>query len=170
MTSTSLLNRYSRQMLVLGGMESQQILSNASVCVIGAGGIGSTSILYLTGAGVKKLTIVDDDIVEESNLHRQIIHDSTTIGISKAISAKQRIVALNPLIEVVCIVERVNCTNVLDIIQGHTVIIDATDNIQARYILSDACILLKIPLVSGSAIGFEGQITVLCTPHGPWYI
>lgn len=190
-----MLIRYSRQMALLGGSASQTTLSNSSVCVVGAGGIGSTVILYLVGAGVGRISVVDPDHVEESNLHRQIIHEVAAVGVSlvclceciprlahsyvfrmydigmnKAQSAVTRARALNPEVSVTAVPCTLTTENALDLLRGFDVIVDATDNYQARYVMSDACVMLGLPLVSGSAIGFEGQITVLCMPNGPWYI
>jgi adenylyltransferase/sulfurtransferase len=164
------LKRYSRQMLVSQfGTDGQNIISNSSVAVIGAGGIGSTVLLYLAGAGIGSITIVDYDDVEITNLHRQVIHDNDSCGMKKAVSAKDRIMKLNP--EVVCHNELTQLTssNALDILKPHDIVVDATDNFKSRYLISDACVMLKKPLISAAAVGLEGQISVLCVDNGPCY-
>jgi molybdopterin/thiamine biosynthesis adenylyltransferase/rhodanese-related sulfurtransferase len=147
-------------MIVPGvGMEGQVSLCNGRALVVGCGGIGSTVILYLAGAGVS-LTLCDDDVVESSNLHRQIIHDMNSINESKAISAKRHANAINPLCNITVINKRITIENVRLIVKDHDVVIDATDNYTSRYILNDACYFEKIPLLSGSAVGMEGQLSI----------
>lgn len=148
-----LVSRYSRQMLVpgLNGMPGQQSISSSSVLVVGAGGIGSTAIMYLAGAGVGRLGIADFDRVDLSNLHRQIIYRVDEVGLLKAECAKQRVSALNPTVDVIAITERVDCHNALEVIQDFDLVVDATDNFTVRYVLNDACVFLSKPLVSGAA-------------------
>lgn len=169
-TRRALVSRYSRQMLVAGmqGYEGQLALHNSSVVVVGAGGIGSSVLLYLAGAGVGKIGIVDFDVVEISNLHRQVIHDSANVGINKAVSAAQRLAAYNPTIKITPIQCRVTCENALEVLSGYDIIVDASDNFAARYTLNDAAHFLRVPLISGSAVGVEGQITVF-DGTGPCY-
>lgn len=132
-------------------MGGQRVIAASSVLVVGAGGIGCTAIMYLAGAGIGRLGIVDFDCVEVSNLHRQIIYRSDEVGQSKADCARQRATALNPTIEVVAHHVRLGNNNALDIISAYDLVLDATDNFTVRYILNDACVLLSKPLVSGAA-------------------
>lgn len=147
--------RYSRQILVpqLNGINGQYNLSRSKVIIIGAGGIGSTVILYLAGAGIGRLDILDYDIVEESNLHRQIIHieEGSKLKEYKAESACKRIKLLNSNIQTKAIITKLTYLNAIEIFQEYDVIIDATDNYEARYSINDACVQLKKPLISGSA-------------------
>ena len=166
---SNVIDRYSRQMVMSGfGMEHQRCLLDSTVLVIGCGGIGSTVIMYLAGAGVN-MTLCDFDDVEESNLHRQIIHDTQSLGQNKAISAMTRIKALNPSIVVNTVTEKITAANLQDLVQGVDIVVDATDNYESRFLINDACVLGKKPLVSGSAVGMEGQITVFMPSSGPCY-
>lgn len=148
-----LVSRYSRQMLVpaTNGMQGQIAISSASVLVVGAGGIGSTVIMYLAGAGIGRLGIADFDSVDVSNLHRQIIYRSNEVGKLKVSCAAERVTALNPSIEVIPMAVHINYSNALDIIKQYDIIVDATDNFAVRYVLNDACVFLSKPLVSGAA-------------------
>lgn len=165
------IERYSRQLLIAGGfgVKGQLKLLNSSVLIIGAGGIGSTVILYLAASGVGKLTIVDFDEVDVSNLHRQVIHKSHDVGMNKAESARRAAKALNPSIEVEIIKMPLTAVNALSIVSTHDCVVDASDNPQTRYTVNDACVLGNVPLVSGSAIGYEGQLTVYNYKGGPCY-
>ncbi len=142
------------------GIEGQLKLKNSSVICIGAGGLGSSVLLYLAAAGVGKIGIVDNDQVEKSNLQRQIIHETDTVGNLKIESARERIQRLNPNTEVLIFQKRINSKNVLDIIKDFDVICDCSDNFGTRYLINDACLILNKPLVFGSVQGFEGQISV----------
>ncbi len=142
------------------GYEGQLDLKNSSVLCIGAGGLGSSVLLYLTATGIGKIGIVDNDHVEKSNLQRQIIHETQTIGNLKIDSARERIEKLNPNSKLVTFAERVNPTNVLKIIREFDVICDCSDNFGTRYLINDACLILNKPLVFGSVQGFEGQVSV----------
>jgi len=148
----------------MDGMSGQIALQESKVLIVGAGGIGSSAILYMAGAGVGSLTIVDFDVVEESNLHRQVIHDTsaTHACMLKAESAASRVKALNPNIECEIITEKLTRGNSVDIMtrKSFDLVVDATDNFDARYLINDTCNLIGSPLVSGSAVGMEGQITV----------
>lgn len=169
MSRGALSSRYSRQMLIPQiGMSGQCSLHNHSVLVVGAGGIGSTVLLYLAGAGIGHIHIVDHDVVEASNLHRQIIHASTPV-MSKTQSAIERMRILNPTIKVTGSECRISANNATDLIADYDVVIDATDNIHARYTINDACVLLGKPLISGSAIGLEGQLFVIMPGKSPCY-
>jgi len=136
---------------------------------VGAGGLGSPVALYLAAAGVGRLGIVDGDVVEVSNLHRQILHDNASIGAMKTTSAGSRLRALNPDIEVVEVPTRLDASNAIDTLQGWDVVVDGTDNFPTRYLLNDACVLLKIPLVYGAVHRFDGQVSVFAAEGGPCY-
>ena len=142
------------------GIAGQLKLKNSSVLCIGAGGLGSSVLLYLAAAGVGQIGIVDNDRVEKSNLQRQIVHETDTVGNLKIDSAKERIQRLNPNPHVVTFHERINPDNILDIIKDFDVICDCSDNFGTRYLINDACLILNKPLVFGSVQGFEGQVTI----------
>ena len=153
--------RYSRQMLCPEiGKKGQLRMKSSSVLVVGAGGLGCPSLLYLTAAGIGRLGIVDSDFVETSNLHRQILHSESTLGQYKVDSAVSSLKQINSNVTFEKHHVRLSRENALNIIKNYDIVIDGTDNPMARYLLSDACVLLKKPLVSGSALRFEGQITV----------
>jgi adenylyltransferase/sulfurtransferase len=165
------IERYSRQLLINGGfgVEGQLKLLNSSVLVIGAGGIGSTLILYLAACGIGNLSVVDFDNVDVSNLHRQVIHKTNDVGMNKAESARRAVENLNPSISCKIVKEPLTANNALELISSHDCIVDASDNPQTRYIINDACVLSGKPLVSGSAMGIEGQLTVYNYNGGPCY-
>jgi len=142
------------------GYEGQLSLKNSSVLCIGAGGLGSSVLLYLAAAGIGKIGIVDNDYVEKSNLQRQIIHETNTIGSLKIDSAQERIKKFNPNTELLTFAERINPKNALEIIQKFDIICDCSDNFGTRYLINDACLILNKPLVFGSVQGFEGQVSV----------
>ena len=155
------LERYQKHLTLKEiGIEGQLKLKESSVLCIGAGGLGSSVMLYLAAAGVGKIGIVDNDIVEKSNLQRQIIHSTNTIGDFKVKSAKKSIKKLNPNIEVLTFQERITAENVIEIVQEFDIICDCSDNFGTRYLINDATFILKKPLVFGSVQGFEGQISV----------
>ncbi|CDW73808.1 molybdenum cofactor synthesis protein 3 [Stylonychia lemnae] len=162
--------RYSRQ-LIMGsiGIEGQKKLKNAKVLIIGAGGLGSPASFYLSGAGVGTIGLVDGDIVDESNLHRQIIHTEDRVGINKTLSAKQQIAMFNRHIDVVTYQTHLTPENAREIVQDWDIVMDGSDNAKARYLINDICMILKKPLVSGSALQMEGQITVYGYNGGPCY-
>jgi len=142
------------------GYEGQLDLKNSSVLCIGAGGLGSSVLLYLTATGIGKIGIIDNDHVEKSNLQRQIIHETNTIGNLKIDSARERIKKLNPNSKLVTFAERINPKNALEIIRQFDIICDCSDNFGTRYLINDACLILNKPLVFGSVQGFEGQVSV----------
>ena len=142
------------------GFKGQLKLKNSSVVCIGAGGLGSSVLLYLAAAGIGRIGIVDNDLVEKSNLQRQIIHETNTVGSLKIDSARERIKRFNPNIEVVTFNKRINTKNILEIIKDFDVICDCSDNFGTRYLINDACLISNKPLVFGSVQGFEGQISV----------
>ena len=162
--------RYSRHTLIPEiGAEGQQKLLDAKVLLLGAGGLGSPTALYLAAAGVGTLGIVDDDVVDLSNLQRQVIHTTDRVGVPKVDSAEQSIKALNPDVNVVKYQTRIDATNIVEIIQGYDVIVDGVDNFPTRYLLNDATVRLKIPVVSASILGFDGQLSVFKPYDGPCY-
>ncbi|HEY1349115.1 MAG TPA: molybdopterin-synthase adenylyltransferase MoeB [Ktedonobacteraceae bacterium] len=164
------LKRYSRHLLVPEvGEQGQLKLLDARVLLIGAGGLGAPSALYLAAAGVGTLGIIDLDTVEESNLQRQVIHTTARVGEPKAESARQAIEALNPDVRVVTYLERLDETNVATIIADYDVIIDGTDNFPTRYLLNDAALIARKPVIHGSVFRFEGQLTVFKPYEGPCY-
>src|SRR3954463_13665297 len=162
--------RYSRHLLVPEiGLEGQTKLLNAKVLLLGAGGLGSPTALYLAAAGVGTLGVVDDDDVDLSNLQRQVIHTTDRIGTPKVDSAETSIKAINPDVEVVKYKTRLDASNIIEIIQGYDVIVDGVDNFPTRYLLNDATVRLDIPVVSASILGFDGQLSVFKPHDGPCY-
>jgi molybdopterin/thiamine biosynthesis adenylyltransferase/rhodanese-related sulfurtransferase len=163
-------NRYGRHILLPEvGESGQQHLLESKVLLLGAGGLGSPAALYLAAAGVGTLGIVDMDVVDASNLQRQILHNMDRIGERKVDSAKKTLTQLNPDVDVVTYDVRLGADNVLDIIDGYDVIVDGTDNFPTRYLLNDASLLQRIPVVHGSIFRFEGQVSVFKPYEGPCY-
>ncbi len=162
--------RYSRHLLIPEvGIEGQQKLLDAKVLLIGAGGLGSPAALYLAAAGVGTLGIVDDDEVDLTNLQRQVIHNSERVGEPKVESARKTIAALNPDVDVKPYRTRLNADNVLDLIRDYDVIVDGADNFPTRYLLNDAAVRERKPVVHASILGFDGQLTVFVPYEGPCY-
>jgi molybdopterin/thiamine biosynthesis adenylyltransferase len=162
--------RYSRHLLIPEiGVEGQQKLLDARVLLLGAGGLGSPTALYLAAAGVGTLGIVDDDVVDLSNLQRQVIHSTERVGVPKVDSAEESIHALNPDVQVVKYPVRIDASNIMEIIEGYDVIVDGVDNFPTRYLLNDATVRLRIPVVSASILGFDGQLSVFAPYEGPCY-
>ena len=162
--------RYSRHLLVPEiGLEGQLKLLDAKVLLLGAGGLGSPTALYLAAAGVGTLGIVDDDEVDLSNLQRQVIHTQDRVGTPKVDSAEESIAAINPDVSVVKYPVRIGADNIMEIIEGYDVIVDGLDNFPTRYLLNDASVRLQIPVVSASILGFDGQISVFAPYEGPCY-
>ena len=162
--------RYSRHILVPEiGLEGQTKLLEAKVLLLGAGGLGSPTALYLAAAGVGTLGIVDDDDVDLSNLQRQVIHTTDRIGVAKVDSAEESVKAINPDVNVVKYKTRLDASNIMDIIPGYDVIVDGVDNFPTRYLLNDATVRLGIPVVSASILGFDGQLSVFKPHDGPCY-
>ncbi len=163
-------NRYQRHLLLPEVGETGQLKLLASkVLLLGAGGLGSPAALYLAAAGVGTLGIIDMDVVDASNLQRQILHNLDRIGDRKVDSAKKTLTAMNPDIDVVTYDTRLGADNILDIIDGYDLIVDGTDNFPTRYLVNDAALLKRIPVVHGSIFRFEGQITVFAPYEGPCY-
>jgi adenylyltransferase/sulfurtransferase len=164
------VRRYSRHLIIPDvGMIGQKRLKNAKVVCVGAGGLGSPALLYLAAAGVGTLGIIDFDIVDESNLQRQVIHGQSDIGRSKAESARDSITEINPLITVNLHTDRLDSSNALEIFSDYDLIVDGTDNFATRYLVNDACVLLGKPYVWGSIYRFEGQVSVFWEEYGPNY-
>ena len=163
-------DRYGRHLLLPEvGPEGQQKLLDAKVLCLGAGGLGSPVALYLAAAGVGTIGIVDDDVVDVSNLQRQVIHTTDRVGVPKVDSAEETIRALNPGVKVVKYQTRLDASNIMEIIEGYDVIVDGVDNFPTRYLLNDATVRLGIPVVSAAILGFEGQLSVFKPHDGPCY-
>ena len=166
------LLRYSRHILLDDiGIEGQQRLLDATVLVIGAGGLGSPAALYLASAGVGRLILVDDDTVDLTNLQRQIMHTTARVGQPKASSGRDALLALNPGIEVIALQERANDARLAELVAQAAVVLDCTDNFATRHAVNRACVAARVPLVSGAVIRFDGQISVFDPrrPDGPCY-
>jgi molybdopterin/thiamine biosynthesis adenylyltransferase/rhodanese-related sulfurtransferase len=162
--------RYSRHFLLPEiGEEGQQKLLDAKVLLLGAGGLGSPAALYLAAAGVGTLGVVDDDVVDVSNLQRQVIHTTDRIGVAKVDSAEEQIRALNPDVDVVKFKTRLDASNIMEIIRDFDIVVDGVDNFPTRYLLNDASVRLRIPVVSAAILGFEGQLSVFAPYDGPCY-
>ncbi len=162
--------RYSRHIILPEvGLEGQKRLKAASVLCIGTGGLGSPLLLYLAAAGVGRIGIVDFDVVDSSNLHRQIIHGTSSVGMPKIESAKNRVLEINPHCQVDLYETRISSENALSLMEPYDVIVDGTDNFPTRYLVNDACVLLNKPNVYGSIFRFEGQATVFNYEGGPNY-
>jgi molybdopterin/thiamine biosynthesis adenylyltransferase/rhodanese-related sulfurtransferase len=163
-------DRYSRHILIPEiGESGQRALLEAKVLLLGAGGLGSPTALYLAAAGVGTLGIVDNDVVDLSNLQRQVIHNTQRIGMPKVDSAEETIKALNPDVQVIKYQTRIDASNIMEIIAGYDVIVDGVDNFPTRYLLNDASVRLQIPVVSASILGFDGQLSVFKPYAGPCY-
>ena len=164
------VRRYSRHLIIPDvAMAGQQRMMNAKVLCVGAGGLGSPALMYLAAAGIGTLGIVEFDTVDESNLQRQIIHGQSDIGKSKALSAKEKIAEINPFVNVILHETRLDNSNVMDIFSQYDIIVDGTDNFATRYLVNDACVLLKKPYVWGSIYRFDGQASVFWAEYGPCY-
>jgi sulfur-carrier protein adenylyltransferase/sulfurtransferase len=162
--------RYSRHILIPEiGLEGQMKLLDAKVLLLGAGGLGSPAALYLAAAGVGTLGIVDNDVVDLSNLQRQVAHSNDRIGVPKVDSAETSIHEINPDVNVEKYPVRLGADNIMEIIEGYDVIVDGLDNFPTRYLLNDASVRLQIPVVSASILGFEGQLSVFHPYEGPCY-
>ena len=163
--------RYHRQMILPElGREGQRRLREASVLVIGAGGLGSPAALYLAAAGVGRLGVVDSDVVDLTNLHRQVLHETSSVGHRKTDSARERLVRLNPGVEVVTHDVRLDASNALELFSGGwDVVVDGSDNFPTRYLVNDACVLLGLPLAYGAIFRWEGQASVFAAADGPCY-
>jgi sulfur-carrier protein adenylyltransferase/sulfurtransferase len=164
------VRRYSRHLIIPDvGMTGQKRLKNARVLCVGAGGLGSPALLYLAAAGVGTLGVVDFDVVDESNLQRQVIHGQSDIGRPKAESARDSIHEINPYVEVILHETQLDSDNALEIFAQYDLIVDGTDNFATRYLVNDACVLLGKPYVWGSIYRFDGQASVFWAEYGPCY-
>jgi len=162
--------RYHRQIILPQvGPRGQERLKNASILLVGVGGLGSPSALYLAAAGIGRLGVVDGDVVELSNLQRQVLHDTPSVGRFKTESAHRRIARINPDVDVQEYPVRLTSDNALSILEGWDVVVDGSDNFPTRYLVNDACVLLGIPFVYGAIFRFEGQASVFARPGGPCY-
>ncbi|MBI5789392.1 MAG: molybdopterin-synthase adenylyltransferase MoeB [Candidatus Schekmanbacteria bacterium] len=164
------IKRYSRHIILkeVGG-KGQEKLNKAKVFMVGAGGLGSPVGLYLAAAGIGQIGIADDDKVDLSNLQRQVLHNTSTVGKYKAESAKATMEAINPDTKVVTYNHRLNVHNIMEIFSQYDVVLDGCDNFATRYLVNDACVLLKKPLISGAIFRFDGQLTVIAPGQGPCY-
>jgi sulfur-carrier protein adenylyltransferase/sulfurtransferase len=163
-------DRYSRHLLLPEvGLEGQLKLLDAKVLLLGAGGLGSPAALYLAAAGVGTIGIVDNDVVDVSNLQRQVIHTTGRVGESKVDSAEEAMTAINPEVNVVKHDVRLDASNIMEILPGYDVVVDGLDNFPTRYLLNDASVRLQIPVVSASILGFDGQLSVFKPYDGPCY-
>lgn len=168
--SQSEIRRYDRQTMIPEiGIAGQEKLKNSSVLVIGTGGLGCPVLQYLTAAGVGKIGIVEFDLVDESNLQRQVLYGSSDIGKLKAILAKKRLEKLNPNSSFNIFNLRLDASNALKILKDYDVIVDATDNLDTRYVINDSCIILNKPMVHGSIYKYEGMVSVFNYCGGPTY-
>lgn len=164
------LQRYSRHIILpeVGGKGQRKFLQ-AKVFIVGAGGLGCPVGYYLAAAGIGTIGIIDNDTVELSNLQRQIAHNTDRLGLSKAESAKITFEALNPDVKVVAIKDRITKDNIVDLIKDYDIVVDGSDNFPTRYLVNDACVMLKKPLVSGAILRFEGQVTTIVPGEGHCY-
>lgn len=151
------------------GAEGQRRMLDSSVLLVGIGGLGCPAAQYLAAAGIGKLGLLDDDIVDRSNLQRQVLFSLDDLDANKADVAAARLARLNPDVELVPMVERLSASNAAGLIDGWDLVIDGSDNFATRYVVNDACVLAGVPLVSGSIYQFEGQVTVVSSPLGPCY-
>ncbi|HCU94985.1 MAG TPA: adenylyltransferase/sulfurtransferase MoeZ [Actinobacteria bacterium] len=164
------VRRYSRHLIIPDvGKTGQRRLKNARVLVVGAGGLGSPALLYLAAAGVGTLGVIDFDVVDDSNLQRQVIHGVSDVGRPKAVSAMESIQEVNPFVNVVLHEERLDSDNAMRIFEPYDLIVDGTDNFATRYLVNDTCVLLGKPYVWGSIYRFDGQASVFWAEHGPCY-
>lgn len=164
------LQRYSRHIILpeVGGKGQKKLLS-AKVFIVGAGGLGCPVGYYLSAAGVGTIGIIDNDTVELSNLQRQIAHSTKTLGMLKIDSAKATFESLNPDVKVIGIKERISRDNIKDLMKDYDIVVDGSDNFPTRYLVNDACVMLKKPLVSGAILKFEGQVTTIVPGKGHCY-
>ena len=164
------VERYSRHLIMPEvGMDGQLKLKAASVLCIGAGGLGSPVAMYLAAAGVGRLGLVDFDVVDYSNLQRQVIHGTPDVGRSKLESARDTLVAINPEVAIDLHEPALSSSNAFDVLGDYDIVVDGTDNFPTRYLVNDACVLLRKPNVFGSIFRFEGQASVFATKQGPCY-
>ena len=162
--------RYERQMLLEGiGASGQEKLRNSKVLVVGAGGLGSPVILYLAGAGVGTIGIIDNDAVETSNLHRQVVHNMERVGVNKALSAQETVNKLNDEVNVITYEAKLDENNAIDIVKEYDFVIDAVDNFRGKFLINDTCVRLGIPFCHGTIVGYHGQAMTWIPKMGPCY-
>lgn len=162
--------RYLRQMVLPEiSRHGQDAIGRTSIICVGAGGLGSPVLQYLAAAGVGRISIVDSDLIEETNLHRQVLFGTSDLSKPKVEVAAHRLKELNPEIEIQAYPERLCAANALDLLKGHDIIIDGTDNFAAKYLINDAAVKLRLPVVYGAISGFEGQVCLFWAKHGPCY-
>jgi sulfur-carrier protein adenylyltransferase/sulfurtransferase len=170
MLSHDELIRYSRHLILPEiGLAGQERLKAARVLLVGAGGLGSPAALYLAAAGIGTIGLIDFDVVDRSNLQRQVVHGTAAVGTSKLASARARLADLNPHVQVETIETRLEAANALEHLRGWDVVVDGSDNFPTRYLVNDACVLLGIPTVYGAVLRFEGQVSVFDARRGPCY-
>lgn len=164
------IERYSRHIILkeVGGI-GQKKIRGARVLIIGAGGLGSPSAFYLTAAGVGKLGLVDNDVVELSNLQRQILHTTTDLGRPKIDSAEEKLLSLNPEVQVITHQTRIQADNILKILDGYDIVVEGSDNFPTKFLVNDACVFLQKPLVTAGILQFYGQIQTILPGQGPCY-
>lgn len=164
------IRRYSKQIMIPEiGIKGQEMLKQAKVLVVGAGGLGCPVLQYLTVAGIGKVSVIEFDMVDESNLQRQVLYGSSDVGKLKSIIAKNRLEHLNSLCEFGIINIRLNASNALSVLKDFDVIVDATDNLETRYIINDSCVILNKPMVHGAIYKYEGVVSVFNYKGGPTY-
>ncbi|WP_316789033.1 HesA/MoeB/ThiF family protein [Pedobacter frigoris] len=164
------MKRYDRQIrLTEVGIEGQLKLQQSSVLVIGAGGLGCPALLYIVGAGIGHIGIIDDDVVDETNLHRQVLYHMADIGKSKAIAAAEKLQLLNPYVNFKAYPHRLTAENATELLRQYDIIVDGSDNFATRYLVNDTCVVLNRVLVFGSIFQFEGQVSVFNYQNGPDY-
>ena len=162
--------RYNRQMILPEiGENGQEKLHQAKVLIIGVGGLGAAILPYLVASGVGEIGIVDDDVIAVSNLQRQVIYKTESVGKSKVLEAKDMALALNPNVKINAVQEKLNAKNALQLFECYDIIVDATDNLKTKYLINDACCVLNKPFVYGSVFRFEGQVSVFNYKNGPTY-
>ncbi|NAZ84483.1 adenylyltransferase/sulfurtransferase MoeZ, partial [Kineococcus sp. R8] len=162
--------RYARHLLLPEiGEQGQRRLKNARVLVVGAGGLGSPALLYLAAAGVGTLGVVDDDVVEESNLQRQVVHSDADVGRPKVDSAAEAVARANPLVTVHRHRERLTAATATRLLAGYDLVLDGSDSFATRYLVNDACVLAGLPWVWGAVLRFDGHVAVFHDEHGPTY-
>ncbi|MDM8085112.1 molybdopterin-synthase adenylyltransferase MoeB [Cellulomonas cellasea] len=168
--TTEELARYSRHLLLPEvGVEGQRRMKSARVLVVGAGGLGAPVLTYLAAAGVGTIAVVDDDVVDVSNLQRQVLFGRADVGRRKVDVTAARLNEINPHVRVITHATRIDASNALDLFRGYDLILDGTDNFATRYLVNDACVILGLPYVWGSVFRFEGQVSVFWEEHGPQY-
>ncbi|HKK43320.1 MAG TPA: HesA/MoeB/ThiF family protein, partial [Bacteroidales bacterium] len=164
------IRRYNKQIMIPEiGLKGQELIKKARVIVVGAGGLGCPVLQYLTAAGIGKLAVVEFDTVDESNLQRQVLYGSEDVGKLKSIIAKSHLEALNSFVDIGINNLKLSSSNALRMLEGYDIIVDATDNIAARYVINDACVILDKPMVHGSIYKFEGMVSVFNYKGGPTY-